>query len=1288
MAVLGRILFSSQERLDLQDLLSIDSFAAGDWKFFMKSLVGSDRPYVLRGFDVIDPRGMINQSALEIRVADSIVFYPTSDAGAFFHGLEEGNENATPLVPELRRSATNYVYLVLNTFDTARDARAIWDPDKEGGDGGEFSEDINTETVLKADVDVSIGSFPNDTIPICIVTVDAGGLIVSIEDARDMMFRLGTGGLTPDPLSRYNWRDLPNSTYSRTELPTTVDASSAANESPFQGADKNIYSLKEWMDSVMTKLAELGGSTYWYEDISMYSLLSLWTDALGTTLKTKGQWSHDTSTAGLLAWTEDIHIQSVIGPRDIIVREDTQTLQNEQVLYIEYIREQPINGSGYQVTFQTGANAEFVNGAVAAFSNVTKGDYIKKDTDPNSAWLRIEEMYLDSNGGGGVAAVSADAKSVRLSEDYAGSASTSPAVYTKGEFAAGETLVADRSDPVLATAGGDMYWLAMRSDTIMAVSDITPAIIEGDITDADGETAKFTATGAHNLRDGEQITIAGSTNYDGTYAVEVVDSTTFYIDTTDTSNETGVDAFYAVATTVARDNGYSYPLESASHQFETGQTIIVDDTTDYDAGHEVFVGPTDNDKFSFPITPTSPPTLPPAFSAPPNGTATLARLNVRSESGIEKLVQGEATADPTALMQFVGQANPAQNTPIYLTPAGYNAIHGYENYNSLVSDNLTERVSKLTAMMADRIQDRGIELIGNVTFANAAGVVSWASPLTMQQPASDPQVLPGPGSVSLGTNQVAVVEIDRNGAGTLSISAIPFTTSYLLEENKFILFYRFNTTDVYAWDGNVIKSNGAYTISNVEDSQSKNIKFVNVNNFYLSTTDTIQFHTLNDMDLIIHGSANNNVIDTSAINGFTLLDGESAWVRIDREAAKNINNVQSTDVPDTVANGSLYVTTSTSVPKDQDVFVLFARVGDNVFMFHTGELSGTNVYEEELRITNTPAPGPPDADNESPPVSAGANLQIPLDSRGGDAAQTYLVGAGFLEVYLNGQVLRLDEDWTEVGAPGTASGSIDIQQDLVDGDVLVFRIDTEGGILAAATGSGGNNLQQAYNLNANVTTNGVDPITISTPNSSTPLVVNKGPGANDKAAEFNGNIKVTGVIDPTGMVFDRQASNPLQPTDYGLWVDMGSPAGDLIFARGADAPLNISDAVANPVGAAVTLTNNTGSTMNIGDVVALHTVAGEIILANAGTIATSQCVPGVVSEEILDGESGKIQVVGEAVVNAPVALTIGARVYVSTSAGQATSTAPTALNQVVYLLGQATDVNKVILTPHLEYINE
>ena len=50
MSVLGRVLISSAERLDLADFLSVDSFAQGDFKYLLKGLVGDSTPYVLKGF--------------------------------------------------------------------------------------------------------------------------------------------------------------------------------------------------------------------------------------------------------------------------------------------------------------------------------------------------------------------------------------------------------------------------------------------------------------------------------------------------------------------------------------------------------------------------------------------------------------------------------------------------------------------------------------------------------------------------------------------------------------------------------------------------------------------------------------------------------------------------------------------------------------------------------------------------------------------------------------------------------------------------------------------------------------------------------------------------------------------------------------------------------------------------------------------------------------------------------------------------------------------------------------
>ncbi len=240
MAVLGRLLVSSAERLVLPDLLSLDSYAAGDWKYFLKGLVGDTKPYILKGFDVIDPLNAIGTQSCSVRVADSVVFYPGSNAGGFFHGLPEGHAQAVPLVPELRKNAINYVYLTFSTFNTSIDTRAFWDPDKDGGDGGEFTQDVNTESVLKVEINVSTGSFPANTIPVAKITVGPV-VITAIEDARDLMFRLGSGGINPNPFNTYAWRSLPGSPYQRSEPPTQMQAGGV---NPFQGADKNILTLK------------------------------------------------------------------------------------------------------------------------------------------------------------------------------------------------------------------------------------------------------------------------------------------------------------------------------------------------------------------------------------------------------------------------------------------------------------------------------------------------------------------------------------------------------------------------------------------------------------------------------------------------------------------------------------------------------------------------------------------------------------------------------------------------------------------------------------------------------------------------------------------------------------------------------------------------------------------------------------------------------------------------------------------------------------------------------------
>ena len=932
MAVLGRLLVSSAERLDLADFLSIDSFSQGDFKYLMKSFVGSDRPYILAGFDIINPDTAIGTASVSIRVADSVVYSPESLAGPFFHGLEEGNALSAPLVPQLKVNNTNFVYLTLTTTDKAQDTRSFWDPDKEAGAGGEFTQDVNTQTALVASINVSVSSFPANTIPIAKIVVGSS-FISSIEDARDMMFRLGSGGLNPDPLNTYNFRSLPDAAHARLEPNTLM--SSALDSNPFQGGDKNILTLKEWMDVVMTRIKELGGTTYWYEDTSTFSVVNMFNDILATSIKSKGIWQSSTATAGKLTWTEDIKVQSVSSSRDIMIRDGNKTLTNDQTMYITQVRDAAINTGSVPVTWTNAAN--YVNGTLGSLENLTKGDWIKKADDPDNYYLRVEEFYLAASLGGGVA-VASTALSIKLSAVYAGTSEDKEGVYNKGVYLASEVATADRDDPALVAGGGDLYWLAMRSDTAMTISDLTSTTLSVAISNHDGITAKCTSA-AHSLIDGQRITVAGSTNFDGTYAVEVEDANTFYITITGGpyADEAGQSAYYGTVTTATTSTVDGLLLESANHEFNIDQDIIISGTTNWNATYDVF--PTGNTTFTIPVGS--------AIANETAGTGTAVTIYVRTDHGPTRLDQGSdkqiGVIDTENLMSFVGMDNMTQLYPTWHTTPDYNTIDGFVNYNALEDDNMTERVSKLTAMMADKAQDKVIkinpsqlETITNTTNAAAQEITFGPTPsgtprLDIVLPSSDANgsvVLTG--TLSLNANQSAYIIIDRNttfSVANLAAVTIADTDSVPLQENTLVLATRLSGTDVWMWDefhtpvGTTIIPEFLSTVV----KQNNTLKLVEGGTWsFTSSTGNIAFTV--DAYIQVPGLSNvRNTIQQSVQSPITLADGEVASVEVNRTAGGASNLIVS-------------ATAIASLIPTEDTVVIARRIGAKVIIGSSFEL--------------------------------------------------------------------------------------------------------------------------------------------------------------------------------------------------------------------------------------------------------------------------------------------------------------------------------------------------------------
>lgn len=313
------------------------------------------------------------------------------------------------------------------------------------------------------------------------------------------------------------------------------------------------------------------------------------------------------------------------------------------------------------------------------------------------------------------------------------------------------------------------------------------------------------------------------------------------------------------------------------------------------------------------------------------------------------------------------------------------------------------------------------------------------------------------------------------------------------------------------------------------------------------------------------------------------------------------NPETATSVPYTqFPNGSLLPATFTSA--DNLVTAIDAET-ENIN--YIAAILDENPYEERMDIVS----GAPANDNEfTGPVAVDTIIPLPLDSRDSDNSEFYIVGLGQLMLFLNGQFLDTNIDWEEVGTAGNPSSSIKIKIPLVVGDKLVFRNAQAGGL---STGGGGGpvSLQTAYSNGNTITTTSGVPFTVG--------------GAATKVAQFNGDIGVTGVIDPAGITFTPQVSNPLG-TDNGLWVDN---SGNLMHSRPSMPPVNVTAAASGngtASGVKASLINQSGGALSKLTPVAID-VAGYINNVDVSVEASAMAVVGIVSDaSIANGATGNV----------------------------------------------------------------
>jgi hypothetical protein len=232
----------------------LESGVAGDIDLLAGTMLAGKNALITSGFYVLST-GITIATSLKIRVADStLIHFLASESGSIFHVPtdrpdEQLNTTNPRVLGGFTPGTTNYVGLdfVRLADDTTVDLVEFIDSSSD------LETPVQVPLARTLDYRIVIGTldFENNpgVAPIAKVIVDDVGNINGLIDARQIAFRLGSGGTVPNILNSYSW---PAGRHENTVGDT------------FVGGDKAIASFKEWMDATMTRMWELGGGEYWY----------------------------------------------------------------------------------------------------------------------------------------------------------------------------------------------------------------------------------------------------------------------------------------------------------------------------------------------------------------------------------------------------------------------------------------------------------------------------------------------------------------------------------------------------------------------------------------------------------------------------------------------------------------------------------------------------------------------------------------------------------------------------------------------------------------------------------------------------------------------------------------------------------------------------------------------------------------------------------------------------------------------------------------------------------------
>jgi hypothetical protein len=466
------------QQVTIPDVKALDSSVMYDFASLLKCFQ-DNTPYILRGFKI--PFTSM-KSSLELVVSDSIAWMPDQSAGAYLkvdagaanESLLSGN---TKVIGSLADGAINYISLRFIRAADASTADVVnqWDQDSLS----EFTVTAPRGLVLNYEIIINQTDFGTNA-PIAKIAINSSGLVTSIQNCKQGMFRLGTGGANPDINYSSSLID---------QASNNLTSTSISDPDPFAGGDWDITTFKSWMDVVMSLFKKMSGSSNWLTQtpVSNLNLLNVFNDSSANVITGQGKFQQ--GAAGQLSWTSDVYIRSIIGPRYYVIPANTATLADRQVGYIQLVRNNDFDPTN---TYTFSPSTQTITGVLTIPSgSIIAGDWIKAVDHGDNAWRQVKVVS-----GNTITLYSSSDAYPNNQPDYPTAVSGVKALKSTGSY------TIQVADPANVPNDADVFWMVKRDDnafTTLTVSNVARS----------GGVSTLTTSIPHSLHAGQLVAITG-----------------------------------------------------------------------------------------------------------------------------------------------------------------------------------------------------------------------------------------------------------------------------------------------------------------------------------------------------------------------------------------------------------------------------------------------------------------------------------------------------------------------------------------------------------------------------------------------------------------------------------------------------------------------------------------------------------------------------------------------------------------------------------------------------------